>query len=139
MLHNTRYWPCLKNGKEKLILGCMPLLYLWAFQRPLWYNKPWLMLVKFKAYEFWTSSLNLRYSYLKNRKQKVQISNKFILERNVIAGVPQESVDRPLLFNLFINDLVLFIQYTHDSNLFVIGKNKEDIKRFTFVRPWDSE
>ena len=74
------------------------------------------------------------YSYLKNRKQKVQISNKFILERNVIAGVPQESIDRLLLFNLFINDLVLFIQYTHDSNLFVIGKNKEDIKKFSFVR-----
>ena len=73
------------------------------------------------------------HSYLKNRKQKVQINNKFSLERNVIAGVQQGSIDRLLLFILFINDLVLFIQYSilsnyADDNSFVIKKNKENIK-----------
>ena len=98
-----------------------------------------LMLAKLKAYGFSTNALNLMHSYLKNRKQKVQINNKFSVERNVIAGVPQGSIDRPLLFSLFINDLVLFIQYgvvsnyADDGNLFVIGKNKED-KKFTFIR-----
>ena len=52
------------------------------------------------------------HNYLKNRKQKVQINNKFSLERNVIAGVSQRSIDGLLLFNWFIiNDLVFFIQY----------------------------
>ena len=93
-----------------------------------------LTLAKLKAYGFSTNALNLMHSYLKNRKQKVQINNKFSLERKVIARVPQGSIDGPLLFNLIINDLVFFIQYSvlsnyaDDNNLFVLEKNKEDIK-----------
>ena len=88
------------------------------------------MLAKLKSYGFSINALNLMHSYFKNRKQKVQINNKFSLERNVIAGVPQGPIDGPLHFNLFINDLVFFIQYSvlsnysDDNNLFVIGKNK---------------
>ena len=74
------------------------------------------MLAKLKAYGFSTDVLNLMHSYLKNRKQKVQINSKFSLERNVIVGVPQGSIDGPLLFNLFINGLVFFIQYSVLSN-----------------------
>ena len=87
------------------------------------------------------------HSYLKNKKQKVQINNKFSLESNVVAGVPQRSIDGQLRFNLFINDLVLFIQhsvlsnYADDNHLFVIGKKKEDIKSallldFQIVNNW---
>ena len=85
------------------------------------------MLAKLKAHGFSTNGLNLMHSYLKNRKQKVQINNKFSLERNVIAGVPQGSIDGPLPFSLFINDLVFLIQYSvlrnyaDDNNLFVMG------------------
>ena len=106
-----------------------------------------LILGKLKGYGFSTTALNLMHSYLKNRKQKYQIDNKFSLERIAIAGVTQGSTDGPLLFNLFINDLVLFIQYSvlsnyaNDNNLFIIGKNKEDIKSlllldFEIVNNW---
>ena len=76
------------------------------------------------------------HSYLNNRKQQVQINNKFSSESTVIAGVPQGSIDGPLLFNLFINDLVFFIQYctlsnyADDNNLFSMGKNKDQVKTF---------
>ena len=62
-----------------------------------------ILIAKLKAYGF---SLKLMKSYLKNRKEKVQINNKFSSERDVIPGVPQGSIDDPLLFNFFINDLV---------------------------------
>ena len=94
-----------------------------------------------------STALNLMHSYLKNRKQKVQINNKFSLERDVIAGVPQGSIGGPLLSSLSINDNVFFFQYSvlsnyaDDNNLLVIGKNKEDIKSlllldFEIVNNW---
>ena len=66
-----------------------------------------LMLEKLKVYGFLANNLNLMHNYLKNRKQKVQISNSSSLERDVIAEVRQGPIDVPLLFNLFINDVIL--------------------------------
>ena len=50
------------------------------------------------------------------------------------AGVRQGSIDGPLLFNLFISDLVLFLSetflsnYADDNNLYSIGKELNIIK-----------
>ena len=74
-------------------------------------------------------------SYLKNHKQKLVINNRTSITQTGIAGVPQGSIDGPLLFNLFINDLVLFIEYTalgnyaDDNNLSITGTNIENIKK----------
>ena len=53
-----------------------------------------LLIAKLKAYGFSEEALKLMKSYLKNQKQKVQI-NKFSSERDVIAGVPEGSIDTP--------------------------------------------
>ena len=96
---------------------------------------PNLLFAKIRAYGFLTSSLNLLYSYLKYRTQKVVINNKTISSEVVIAGVLQGSVDGPLLFNLFINDLILFLYTTvlsnhaDNNNIYVIGNDKEETKR----------
>ena len=87
-----------------------------------------LLLVKIKAYGLLTSALNLLYSYLKCRKQKVVINNKTSSSEVVIAGVPQGSIDGPLFFILFLYTTVLS-NYADDSNLYVIGNDKEETKR----------
>ena len=75
-------------------------------------------------------------SYLNNRKQQVQVNNKFSSESAVIAGFSQSSIDGPLLLSLFINDLVFFIQYCTFSNhadittCFPWVKTKIDLKSF---------
>ena len=90
-----------------------------------------LLIAKLKAYGFSKEALKLIKSYLKNRKQKAQIKNKFSSETDVVAGVPRGSIDGPLLFNLFINDLTFFIEqctlsnYGDDSNLSISGDDKE--------------
>ena len=105
------------------------------------------MIAKLKAYGFYREALKLMKSYLKNRTQKVQINNKCSSERDVIAGVPQSSIDCPLLFNLFINDLVFFIEqytlsnYADDNNLSISGEDKELVKSmlssdFMIVENW---
>ena len=71
-------------------------------------------------------------SYLKNRKQRVQTNNNFSATKTIISGAPQDSIDGP--FNLFINDLVLFLKqtmlsnYADDNNLFSIGKDINKVK-----------
>ena len=91
-----------------------------------------LLLAKLKAYGFSLNAVELIRGYLKNRKQRVQINNRFSSENIVITGVPQGSIDVPLLFNLFINDVIFFIQYctlsnyADDNNLFSMGKIKDE-------------
>ena len=71
------------------------------------------LLAKLKAYRFSKQALSFMCSYLKNRRQRVQINNKFSSLKEVIAGVPQGSIDGPLLFNFLINDLFLFICFQY--------------------------
>ena len=47
-----------------------------------------LLLAKLKAYGFSKHALSFMCSYLKNRRQRVQINNKFSSLKEVIAGVP---------------------------------------------------
>ena len=59
---------------------------------------------KLPTHGFSKQALSFRCSYLKKRRQRVPINNKFSHLKEVIAGIPQGFIDEPLIFNLFIND-----------------------------------
>ena len=72
---------------------------------------------------------------MKYREQQVVINNKTSSSKVIVTGVPQGSIDGPLLFNLFINDLILFLyttvlsNYADDNNFYAIGNDKEETKK----------
>ncbi len=69
-------------------------------------------------------------SFLSDRTQRVYVNQKFSDFVNVISGVPQGSVLGPLLFLLFINDVVDFVQNSVDVSVKIFA---DDLKVFSAV------
>ena len=94
-----------------------------------------LLLVKLDAYGFSRTSLKLMQSYLCNRQQRISINGSFSDWIELMAGVPQGSILGPLLFNIFLNDIFIFISkcnlcnYANGNTLFSTGKDLNRIRR----------
>ncbi len=69
-----------------------------------------LLIAKLNAYGFDENALILIYSYLTRREQSVRINNTYSSFQTILSGVPRGSVLGPILFNVYINDLFLFIR-----------------------------
>ena len=82
-----------------------------------------LIISKLHAYGVSTPACELLFSYLHGRKQRVKISTSRSSWTTLSKGVPQGSILGPLLFNIFMNDLFLFIEkcklynYADDNSL----------------------
>ena len=93
-----------------------------------------LLIAKLKAYGLDDKSLRLLRSYLSCRKQRVKVGSFFSTLLESIKGIPQGSVLGPLLFNVFINDLLLFYKetlicnYADDNTLMQSSINIEEIQ-----------
>ena len=69
-----------------------------------------LLIAKLHAYGCSMSACELISSYLCNRQQCVKILNNRSTWRTLSKGVPQGSILGPLLFNVFMNDMFLFMK-----------------------------
>jgi len=92
-----------------------------------------LLIAKLAAYGVGYDTLKLLHSYLTNRKHRVRIGSTFSEWLAVLLGVPQGSVLGPILFNIFINDLLFIVSdcmvcnFADDNTIYSCGSTIDDV------------
>ena len=92
-----------------------------------------ILLHKLMHYGIRGNAHKLLTSYLSCRMQYTSVLNNESDKREILYGVPQGSVLGPLLFLIYINDLLrctnlgTFVLFADDTNIFVSGKNRKDV------------
>ena len=92
-----------------------------------------LVLAKLHAYGVDIKSLKLLQDYLSNRTQRVKLDSTFSSWLKILLGVPQGSILGPLLFNIFLNDMLWFVEKTDicnfadDNTIYSCAKSVNDV------------
>ena len=107
MERSIRYQLCWKNRKKALDKG--EYVYAIFMDLPNVFDTINLSLAKLKSYGFSENTLKVDVQLLQRSATNSPNNNNFSLYKRVRASVLKKSIHGPLLFNLFINELVLFL------------------------------
>ena len=94
-----------------------------------------LLFAKLHTYGCDLPSPKMFSSYLRSRNQRVKINNFYSSCAEILFGVPQGSILGPILFNIFLCDLSLFIKnkevasYAADTTSYETGANSAYVIR----------
>ena len=99
-----------------------------------------LLIAKLEAYGVTKDALKLIPPYLSQRKQFVKNGGSVSLLKIIVSGVPQRSILRQILFNIFINDIFLILgqdvhNFTDDYTITAIGKTIESLVHDLETKP----
>ena len=92
-----------------------------------------LLVGKLHSYDFSLNALRLIHSHLSNRRQRTKVNESYSSLEEILFGIPQGSILRPLLFNIFMCDLFFivnkidFASHADDNTPFVSGNRLDDI------------
>ena len=92
-----------------------------------------LLIAKLHAYGIDIDSPNILQDYLSNRKQRTKVDTFYNSWGAILSGVPQGSILGPLLFNIFMCDMLLrlkgtyFTGYADDNTPFAVRDNITDV------------
>lgn len=97
-----------------------------------------ILLMKLKRVGLKSPAVNWFKSYLANRKQVCKVGEALSTIIEVTCGVPQGSMLGPLLFLIYVNDMLEAVTskimlYADDSTLLVSGKNTRVIQETVFT------